>query len=92
MEYQENSEGYDPLERKQHEQEVNITYRRRSNSCCSNRLFRNCNKQRSRHRFIRSRHIFRSIIRRSIISCYRRTQRHTVNERLNINGKGYQGC
>ena len=80
MEYQENSEGYDPLERKQHEQEVNITYRRRSNSCCSNRLFPNCNKQRSRHIF------------QSIIYSYRGTQRHTVNERLYINGKGYQGC
>ena len=81
MEYQENSEGYDPLERKQHEQEINITYRRRSNSCCSNRLFQNCNKQRSRH-----------ICKRSIIYSYRRAQRHTVNERLYINGKGYQGC
>ncbi|MEI3033959.1 MAG: hypothetical protein V8T26_04005 [[Eubacterium] siraeum] len=36
---------------------------------------------------IRSRHIFRSII-----YSYRGTQRHTVNERLNINGKSYQGC
>ena len=86
MEYQE-TPGENPFKKgKQHEQEVNITYRRRSISSYSNRMFRQRNKQYGRHI------CKRSFIGRSISFRYRGAQRHTVNERFNIYGKGYQGC